>query len=123
MNNNIFNNEELIEFIKKNNVIGLLLSLVPQMINIISVVSFICAMILIENINIRVLLIFISGILLPVLAFVYSIVIRKKLFNHFSPLWIVLFVLNVVLFLFYAFGIAIFGLVFFIFSDLNFFVW
>ena len=50
MNNNIFNNEELIEFIKKNNVIGLLLSLVPQMINIISVVSFICAMILIENI-------------------------------------------------------------------------
>ncbi len=123
MNNNIFNNEELIEFIKKNNVIGLLLSLVPQMINIISVVSFICAMILIENINIRVVLIFIPGILLPVLAFVYSIVIRKKLFNHFSPLWIVLFVLNVVLFLFYAFGIAIFGLVFFIFSDLNFFVW
>ena len=122
MNNNIFNNEELIEFIKKNNVIGLLLSLVPQMINIISVVSFICAMILIENINIRVVLIFIPGILLPVLAFVYSIVIRKKLFNHFSPLWIVLFVLNVVLFLFYAFGIAIFGLVFFIFSDLNFFV-
>ena len=123
MNNNIFNNEELIEFIKKNNVIGLLLSLVPQMINIISVVSFICAMILIENINIRVVLIFIPGILLPVLAFVYSIVIRKKLFNHFSSLWIVLFVLNVVLFLFYAFGIAIFGLVFFIFSDLNFFVW
>lgn len=123
MNNNIFNNEELIEFIKKNNVIGLLLSLVPQMINIISVVSFICAMILIENINIRVVLIFIPGILLPVLAFVYSIVIRKKLFNHFSPLWIVLFVLNVVLFLFYAFGIAIFGLVFFIFSDLNFYVW
>ena len=123
MNNNIFNNEELIEFIKKNNVIGLLLSLVPQMINIISVVSFICAMILIENINIRVVLIFIPGILLPVLAFVYSIVIRKILFNHFSPLWIVLFVLNVVLFLFYAFGIAIFGLVFFIFSDLNFFVW
>ena len=123
MNNNIFNNEELIEFIKKNNVIGLLLSLVPQMINIISVVSFICAMILIDNINIRVVLIFIPGILLPVLAFVYSIVIRKKLFNHFSPLWIVLFVLNVVLFLFYAFGIAIFGLVFFIFSDLNFFVW
>ena len=117
MNNNIFNNEELIEFIKKNNVIGLLLSLVPQMINIISVVSFICAMILIENINIRVVLIFIPGILLPFLAFVYSIVIRKKLFNHFSPLWIVLFVLNVVLFLFYAFGIAIFGLVFFIFSD------
>ena len=123
MNNNIFNNEELIEFIKKNNLIGLLLTLVPQMINIISVVSFICAMILIENINIRVVLIFIPGILLPVLAFVYSIVIRKKLFNHFSPLWIVLFVLNVVLFLFYAFGIAIFGLVFFIFSDLNFFVW
>lgn len=123
MNNNIFNNEELIEFIKKNNVIGLLLSLVPQMINIISVVSFICAMILIENINIRVVLIFIPGILLPVLAFVYSIVIRKKLFNHFSPLWIAFFIVNVVIFLSYAFGIAIFGLVFFIFSDLNFFVW
>ena len=123
MNNNIFNNEELIEFIKKNNVIGLLLSLVPQMINIISVVSFICAMILIENINIRVVLIFIPGILLPVLAFVYSIVIRKKLFNHFSPLWIAFFIVNVVIFLSYAFGIAIFGLVFFIFSDLNFYVW
>ena len=123
MNNNIFNNEELIEFIKKNNVIGLLLSLVPQMINIISVVSFICAMTLIENINIRVVLIFIPGILLPVLAFVYSIVIRKKLFNHFSPLWIAFFIVNVVIFLSYAFGIAIFGLVFFIFSDLNFFVW
>ena len=123
MNNNIFNNEELIEFIKKNNVIGLLLSLVPQMINIISVVSFICAMILIENINIRVVFIFIPGILLPVLAFVYSIVIRKKLFNHFSPLWIAFFIVNVVIFLSYAFGIAIFGLVFFIFSDLNFFVW
>ena len=123
MNNNIFNNEELIEFIKKNNVIGLLLSLVPQMINIISVVSFICAMTLIENINIRVVLIFIPGILLPVLAFVYSIVIRKILFNHFSPLWIAFFIVNVVIFLSYAFGIAIFGLVFFIFSDLNFFVW
>lgn len=123
MNNNIFNNEELIEFIKKNNVIGLLLTLVPQMINIISVVSFICAMILIENINIRVVLIFIPGILLPVLAFVYSIVIRKKLFNHFSPLWIAFFIVNVVIFLSYAFGIAIFGLVFFIFSDLNFYVW
>lgn len=123
MNNNIFNNEELIEFIKKNNVIGLLLSLVPQMINIISVVSFICAMILIENINIRVVLIFIPGILLPVLAFVYSIVIRKILFNHFSPLWIAFFIVNVVIFLSYAFGIAIFGLVFFIFSDLNFYVW
>ena len=123
MNNNIFNNEELIEFIKKNNVIGLLLSLVPQMINIISVVSFICAMTLIENINIRVVLIFIPGILLPVLAFVYSIVIRKKLFNHFSPLWIAFFIVNVVIFLSYAFGIAIFGLVFFIFSDLNFYVW
>ena len=123
MNNNIFNNEELIEFIKKNNVIGLFLSLVPQMINIISVVSFICAMTLIENINIRVVLIFIPGILLPVLAFVYSIVIRKKLFNHFSPLWIAFFIVNVVIFLSYAFGIAIFGLVFFIFSDLNFFVW
>ena len=123
MNNNIFNNEELIEFIKKNNVIGLFLSLVPQMINIISVVSFICAMTLIENINIRVVLIFIPGILLPVLAFVYSIVIRKILFNHFSPLWIAFFIVNVVIFLSYAFGIAIFGLVFFIFSDLNFFVW
>ncbi len=123
MNNNIFNNEELIEFIKKNNVIGLLLTLVPQMINIISVVSFICAMILIENINIRVVLIFIPGILLPVLAFVYSIVIRKILFNHFSPLWIAFFIVNVVIFLSYAFGIAIFGLVFFIFSDLNFYVW
>ena len=123
MNNNIFNNEELIEFIKKNNVIGLLLTLVPQMINIISVVSFICAMILIENINIRVVLIFIPGILLPVLAFVYSIVIRKKIFNHFSPLWIAFFIVNVVIFLSYAFGIAIFGLVFFIFSDLNFYVW
>ena len=123
MNNNIFNNEELIEFIKKNNVIGLLLSLVPQMINIISVVSFICAMTLIENINIRVVLIFIPGILLPVLAFVYSIVIRKILFNHFSPLWIAFFIVNVVIFLSYAFGIAIFGLVFFIFSDLNFYVW
>ena len=123
MNNNIFNNEELIEFIKKNNVIGLLLTLVPQMINIISVVSFICAMILIENINIRVVFIFIPGILLPVLAFVYSIVIRKILFNHFSPLWIAFFIVNVVIFLSYAFGIAIFGLVFFIFSDLNFYVW
>ncbi len=123
MNNNIFYNEELIEYIKKNNVIGLLLSYVPVFVNIISVVSFICAMTLTDNIDLSVVLIFIPGLLLPVLAFVYSVVIHKIFFKRFSVLWIIAFVLNVVLFLFYAFGVAIFGLAFFIFSDLNFFVW
>lgn len=123
MNNNYFNNEELIEYIKKNNVIGLLLSYVPVFVNIISVVSFICAMTLKDNIDLSVVLIFISGLLLPVLAFVYSVVIHKIFFKRFSVLWIIAFVLNVVLFLFYAFGVAIFGLAFFIFSNLNFFVW
>jgi len=123
MNNNYFNNEELIEYIKKNNVIGLLLSYVPVFVNIISVVSFICAMTLTDNIDLSVVLIFIPGLLLPVLAFVYSVVIQKIFFKRFSVLWIIAFVLNVVLFLFYAFGVTIFGLAFFIFSDLNFFVW
>lgn len=123
MNNNYFNNEELIEYIKKNNVIGLLLSYVPVFVNIISVVSFICAMTLTDNIDLSVVLIFIPGLLLPVLAFVYSVVIHKIFFKRVSVPWIIAFVLNVVLFLFYAFGVAIFGLAFFIFSNLNFFVW
>lgn len=123
MNNNIFNNEELIEYIKKNNITGMLLSLVPLLTNAISVISFVCAMLTVENIDIKVLLIFIPGLLLPVLAFIYSIVIQKIFFKRFSPLWIATFTLNVVIFVFYAFGVAIFGLAFFIFSNLNFFVW
>lgn len=123
MNNNIFYNEELIEYIKKNNITGMLLSLVPLLTNAISVISFVCAMLTVENIDIKVLLIFIPGLLLPVLAFIYSIVIQKIFFKRFSPLWIATFTLNVVIFVFYAFGVTIFGLAFFIFSDLNFFVW
>ena len=123
MNDDIFNDESLKKKIKDHERQGRLFALAPILVNIIAIVSFICALAFAGNINVSFILILFPGFIFPIMAFIYSLIIQKIYFECPKPFWIIGFIINIIIFVFYSIGILIWGFIFFIFSGFNFFCW
>lgn len=123
MNDDIFNDESLKKKIKDHERQGRLFALAPILVNIIAIVSFICALAFAGNTNVSFILILVPGFIFPIMAFIYSLIIQKIYFECPKPFWIIGFIINIIIFVFYSLGIFIWGFIFFIFSGFNFFCW
>ena len=98
---------------------GRILSVFPIYANILAIASFFFGVTMVNNTNITFILLLIPGFILPVVAFVISIIIRAKYFDKFTVLWFVGFIINIFLFLIYAFNVFIWGFMYFVFSDFS----
>ena len=108
MNNDISDEKKLL--------IGRLLSLVPILVNILAVVSFMAAFLPAGMHNLSFILMVVPGFIFPIIGFIYSIIVRKIYFERFTPLWIIGFIINIIFFVIYGFSVFLWGFVFLCFS-------
>ena len=124
MNNDIFDDVLLKQKIKDHERQGRLFALAPILVNIIALISCISSLAVAgSNINLSFILILVPGFIFPILGFVYSLIIQKIYFECPKPFWIIGFIINIIIFVFFSIGILIWGFIFFIFSGFNFFCW
>lgn len=95
---------------------GKLLSLVPILVNILAVVSIIAAFVPEGLHKLSFILMVVPGFIFPIIGFVYSVIVRKIYFERFTPLWIIGFIVNIIIFIIYGFGVFMWGFVFLCFS-------
>lgn len=95
---------------------GKLLSLVPILVNILGVVSIIAAFVPEGLHKLSFILMVVPGFIFPIIGFVYSVIVRKIYFERFTPLWIIGFIVNIIIFIIYGFGVFMWGFVFLCFS-------
>ena len=93
-----------------------LLSLVPILVNILAVVSIIAAFVPEGMHKLSFILMVVPGFIFPIIGFIYSVIIRKIYFERFTPLWIIGFIVNIIIFIIYGFGVFMWGFVFLCFS-------
>ncbi|MBR5916894.1 MAG: hypothetical protein IKZ76_02315 [Lachnospiraceae bacterium] len=117
MNNDFMDNK----LISKRKIIGRILSLYPIFVNLLAVVALPCSLefAAIFNCNVSFLTVLFFSLIFPVMAFVFSVIIRKILFEDFPPLWIVGYIINLVLYIFYLLGASVFGFAYLCFSDFS----
>ena len=113
----LINNEDEYEvnYCKKA-IKGKLLSLVPILVNILAVVSILAAFFPEGLHKLSFILMVVPGFIFPIIGFVYSVIVRKIYFERFTPLWIIGFIVNIIIFIIYGFGVFIWGFVFLCFS-------
>ena len=113
----LINNEDEYEvnYCKKA-IKGKLLSLVPILVNILAVVSFIAAFVPEGLHKLSFILMVVPGFIFPIIGFVYSVIVRKIYFERFTPLWIIGFIVNIIIFIIHGFGVFMWGFVFLCFS-------
>ena len=95
---------------------GKLLSLVPILVNILAVVSFLAAFLPEGLHKLSFILMVVPGFIFPIIGFVYSVIVRKIYFERFTPLWIIGFIVNIIIFILHGFGVFMWGFVFLCFS-------
>ena len=95
---------------------GKLLSLVPILVNILAVVSILAAFLPEGLHKLSFILMVVPGFIFPIIGFVYSVIVRKIFFERFTPLWIIGFIVNIIIFIIYGFGVFMWGFVFLCFS-------
>ncbi|MCR4928771.1 MAG: hypothetical protein K5988_02095 [Lachnospiraceae bacterium] len=95
---------------------GKLLSLVPILVNILGVVSIIAAFVPEGLHKLSFILMVVPGFIFPIIGFVYSVIVRKIYFERSTPLWIIGFIVNIIIFIIYGFGVFMWGFVFLCFS-------
>ena len=95
---------------------GKLLSLVPILVNILAVVSFLAAFLPEGMHKLSFILMVVPGFIFPIIGFVYSVIVRKIYFERFTPLWIIGFIVNIIIFILHGFGVFMWGFVFLCFS-------
>lgn len=93
-----------------------LLSLVPILVNILAVVSIIAAFVPEGMHKLSFILMVVPGFIFPIIGFIYSVIVRKIYFERFTPLWIIGFIVNIIIFIIYGFGVFMWGFVFLCFS-------
>ena len=95
---------------------GKLLSLVPILVNILAVVSILAAFLPEGLHKLSFILMVVPGFIFPIIGFVYSVIVRKIYFERFTPLWIIGFIVNIIIFIIHGFGVFMWGFVFLCFS-------
>ena len=95
---------------------GKLLSLVPILVNILAVVSILAAFLPEGLHKLSFILMVVPGFIFPIIGFVYSVIVRKIYFERFTPLWIIGFIVNIIIFIIHGFGVFMCGFVFLCFS-------
>ena len=113
----LINNEDEYEvnYCKKA-IKGKLLSLVPILVNILAVVSILAAFLPEGLHKLSFILMVVPGFIFPIIGFVYSVIVRKIYFERFTPLWIIGFIVNIIIFIIHGFGVFMWGFVFLCFS-------
>ena len=114
----LINNEDEYEvnYCKKA-IKGKLLSMVPILVNILAVVSILAAFLPEGLHKLSFILMVVPGFIFPIIGFVYSVIVRKIYFERFTPLWIIGFIVNIIIFIIYGFGVFMWGFVFLCFSS------
>lgn len=95
---------------------GKLLSLVPILVNILAVVSILAAFLPEGLHKLSFILMVVPAFIFPIIGFVYSVIVRKIYFERFTPLWIIGFIVNIIIFIIHGFGVFMWGFVFLCFS-------
>lgn len=113
----LINNEDEYEVNNcKKAIKGKLLSLVPILVNILAVVSILAAFLPEGLHKLSFILMVVPGFIFPIIGFVYSVIVRKIYFERFTPLWIIGFIVNIIIFIIHGFGVFMWGFVFLCFS-------
>ena len=121
MENNYSDYELPKESRNKKEMIGRILSLYPILVNLLAVVALPCSLFFAAkfNCNVSFLTVLFFVYIFPVAAFVFSLIVRKLHFDYFTPLWIAGYIINIVLYVFYALSALIFGFAYLCFSDFS----